>query len=61
MYYSVDVILEKEDAVYFQTEFLNSLMPSEIPPLTLILKIGAPIILMKNLSQIKKLRSCSSA
>jgi len=67
MYYSVDTVLEKEDAVHFPTEFLNSLTPSEVPPHTLILKIGAPIILMRNLSpptlcngtrlQIKKLRS----
>ncbi|XP_060863449.1 ATP-dependent DNA helicase pif1-like [Metopolophium dirhodum] len=67
MYYSVDTVLEKEDAVHLSTEFLNSLTPSGVPPHTLILKIGAPIILMRNLSpptlcngtrlQIKKLRS----
>jgi ATP-dependent DNA helicase PIF1 len=67
MYYSVDTVLEKKDAVHFPTEFLNSLTPSGVPPHTLILKIGAPIILMRNLSpptlcngtrlQIKKLRS----
>ncbi|XP_015375852.1 PREDICTED: ATP-dependent DNA helicase PIF6-like [Diuraphis noxia] len=67
MYYSVDTVLEKEDAVHFPTEFLNSLTPSGVPPHTLILKIGAPIILMRNLSpptlcngirlQNKKLRS----
>ncbi|XP_060855642.1 ATP-dependent DNA helicase PIF6-like [Metopolophium dirhodum] len=67
MYYSVDTVLEKEDAVHFPTEFLNSLKPPGVPPHKLILKIGAPIILMRNLSpptlcngtrlQIKKLRS----
>ncbi|XP_022164498.1 uncharacterized protein LOC111029689 [Myzus persicae] len=67
MYYSVDTVLEKEDAVHLPTEFLNSLTPSGVPPHTLILKIGAPIILMRNWSpptlckctrlQIKKLRS----
>ncbi|XP_022169936.1 uncharacterized protein LOC111033491 [Myzus persicae] len=67
MYYLVDTFLEKEDAVHFPIEFLNSLTPSGVPPHTLILKIGAPIILMRNLSpptlcngtklQIKKFRS----
>ncbi|XP_027851457.2 ATP-dependent DNA helicase pif1-like [Aphis gossypii] len=67
MYYLVDTVLEKEDAVHFPTEFLNSLTPPGVPPHKLILKIGAPIILMRNLSpptlcngtrlQIKKLRS----
>ncbi|XP_060874799.1 uncharacterized protein LOC132948382 [Metopolophium dirhodum] len=50
IYYSVDTVLEKEDAVHFPTEFLNYLTPSGVPPHTLILKIGAPIILMRNLS-----------
>jgi hypothetical protein len=50
MYYSVDTVLEKEDAVHFSTEFLNSLTPFGVPPHTLILKIGAPIISMRNLS-----------
>jgi len=67
MYYSVDTVLEKEDAVHFPTAFFNSLTPSGVPPHSLILKIGAPFILMRNLSpptlcngtrlQIKKLRS----
>jgi hypothetical protein len=47
MYYSVDTVLEKEDAVHFPTEFLNSLTSSGIPPHTLILKIEVPIILMR--------------
>ncbi len=50
MYYSVDTVLEKEDAVHFPIEFLNSLTPTGVPPHKLILKIGAPIILMRNLS-----------
>jgi len=50
MYYSVDTVLEKEDAVHFPTEFLNSLTPSGVPPHTMILKIGASIILIRNLS-----------
>ncbi|KAL4143906.1 hypothetical protein QTP88_006160 [Uroleucon formosanum] len=49
IYYLVNTVLEKEDAVHFSTEFLNSLTPSGVPPHTLILKIGAPIILMRNL------------
>ncbi|KAF0765218.1 Uncharacterized protein FWK35_00008110 [Aphis craccivora] len=60
------LFLRKEDAVHFPVEFINSLKPSGVPPQKLILKIGIPIILIKNLSppilcngtrlQIKKLR-----
>ncbi|KAL4084234.1 hypothetical protein QTP88_028059 [Uroleucon formosanum] len=32
MYYSVDTVLEKENAAHFPTEFLNSLTPSGVPP-----------------------------
>lgn len=37
MYYSVDMVLEKEDAVHFPIEFLNSFTPSAVPPHKLIL------------------------
>lgn len=50
IYYSVDTVLEKEDVVHFPTEFLNSLKPFGVPPQKLILKIGAPITLMRNFS-----------
>lgn len=37
MYYSVDMVLEKEDAVHFPIEFLNSFTSSGVPPHKLIL------------------------
>lgn len=49
MYYSVDTVIEPEDSTTYPTEFLNSLSPRGLPPHQLKLKIGIPIILLRNL------------
>ena len=49
-YYSVDTVVDREEAVDYPTEFFNSLMPPGIPPHQLILKVGSPIILQRNLN-----------
>ncbi|XP_036343268.1 ATP-dependent DNA helicase PIF1-like [Rhagoletis pomonella] len=49
-YYSVDTVLDQEQVVHFPTEFLNSLNPSGAPPHKLNLKLGSPVILLRNLN-----------
>lgn len=46
---SIDTVIDQDQALQFPAEFLNSLMPSGFPPHNLILKVGVPIMLLRNL------------
>jgi hypothetical protein len=51
-YFSQDSIVDEDDpaAATFTPEYLNSLNPSGIPPSTLCLKVGQPIVLLRNMN-----------
>ncbi|XP_067645269.1 ATP-dependent DNA helicase pif1-like [Eurosta solidaginis] len=49
-YKSMDTITDQVDVVNYPTEFLNSLDLPGVPPYNLRLKIGAPIILLRNIN-----------
>ena len=48
-YKSVDSALDPDQAVQYPTEFLNTLNPAGLQPHCLMLKVGCPIILIRNL------------
>ncbi|CAG9772346.1 unnamed protein product [Ceutorhynchus assimilis] len=47
---SVDSVLQDDNAVHHPSEFLNTLNPPGFPAHQLILKIGTPIMLLRNLN-----------
>ncbi len=49
-YKSIDRVCPEEDATRYPVEFLNAQQPSGIPPHNLILKVGAPIMMLRNIN-----------
>ena len=49
--YSADALIDEGDAEIYATEYLNTVNLPTLPPHQLKLKIGAPVILLRNLSQ----------
>lgn len=49
-YKSIDTVINEEDTVHYPQEFLNTLNPSGLPSHFLKIKVGIPIILMRNLN-----------
>ena len=45
----MDSVLKDADAVQYPTEFLNSIQTSDLQVHNLILKVGSPIMLMRNI------------
>ncbi|KAJ8880552.1 hypothetical protein PR048_017022 [Dryococelus australis] len=49
-YKSIDTVANVDDVVHFPRNFLNSLNSSGLPPHELSLKVGTPIMLLRNIS-----------
>jgi hypothetical protein len=54
-YLSADIACDIDQQVSVPVEFLNSVVSGSLPPHKLILKVGAPIMLLRNLNPVKGL------
>ncbi|XP_016854588.2 uncharacterized protein LOC107983828 [Anolis carolinensis] len=50
VYKSIDTVVEADEAIHYPTEFLNSLDLPGLPPHILKLKLGVPIIMLRNIN-----------
>ncbi|CAK1600013.1 unnamed protein product [Parnassius mnemosyne] len=49
VYTSIDSVVNTDDAINYPVKFLNSLKPSSLPHHELILRVGTPVMLLRNL------------
>ena len=49
-YKSIDTVMKDDEAVNYRIEFLNAIEPPGMPPHCLNLKVGLPIILLRNIN-----------
>jgi hypothetical protein len=50
LFNSIDTVCDATEALHYQTDFLNSLDLPGKPPHNLQLKVGSPVILLRNLN-----------
>ena len=48
-HFAIDTVEDEDEATRFPTEFLNSLSPSGLPLFCLKLKVGCPVMVMRNI------------